>query len=96
MKTWTGVFVSIAISAITLLFGLVKLEHLIERKSPTISTSMSLLEEGTVYETDSSDFMLAVSLENFDTNEALSDPRYIRWYATIYEVIEGEYTTRWY
>ena len=87
---------SIIIASITLLFGLVKLEHLAQRKSPAISTNTNLLDVGTTYETDSSDFMMAFSVENFDTNEALSDRRYIRWYASIYEVIDGEFASRWY
>ena len=46
---------------LTLAFGLVKLQDLVERNNPTFSTNFSPLEAGKRFNTGSDDFMMAFS-----------------------------------
>ena len=79
VKTLTGAFVTLTMYSLMLAFTSLKLEHLIIRKNPVISTNMVPLELGSKYDTDSDEFMMAFSAENYDNGEALSDPRFVRW-----------------
>ena len=66
VKTVCGACVSIGILCITLLFGILKLEHLITHKNPTISTYEIPLEAGERFSLDSDDFMIAFAVVDKD------------------------------
>lgn len=59
INTSCGACVSIMIFILTLIFALVKLEHLVERKNPSVTTNLSALEAGTRFNTNSNEFMMA-------------------------------------
>ena len=85
VKTVTGAFVTLTMYTLMFAFTTLKLEHLIERKNPIISTNLIPLEEGTTYSTDSDEFMMAFTAENYDTGKAISDPRFVRWLFAVWE-----------
>ena len=66
---------------LTLIFGLLKMQNLLERKNPIINTNLAPLAKDETFTTDLDDFNLALTVQNYYTNEILSDPRYIRWVA---------------
>lgn len=49
-----------------------------------------------VYETAENEFMIALSAANFETAAPVSDPRYVRWYATTIDAKDGQTTYTWY
>ena len=67
------------IALLTITFGLVKLQHLLQRKDPIIISNENPLEVGQKYELAQEEFMTAYAAENYDTGKGISDPRYIRW-----------------
>ena len=64
VKTSAGACASITIIILTFLFALIKLQHLVEKKNPTISTNESSLKEGERFDTGSDIFMMAFAAEN--------------------------------
>ena len=83
VNTAVGSMVSILVFTTTLLFGLLKLQHLIERKNPTIMVVNSPLNANETFDTGSNDFMMAFAVSDFNelSDKALSNPRYVRWLA---------------
>ena len=64
------------------MYGLYKLQYMIERKNPSIVINEETggLEAGATYDISSNDkFMMAFAAENYLTEEPKSDPRYLRW-----------------
>ena len=82
VKTMVGSCGSIMIFALTLLFGLLKLQHLFMRKNPLISQNTTPLRILTTYDTSQAEFKMAVAAENYDAGTGISDPRYVRWVVT--------------
>ena len=68
VKTMCGALMSFVIMFLTIMFGILKLQHLIEKKNPTINTNISPLEAGVKYNIDQDEFMMAFTAENYDTN----------------------------
>ena len=79
VRTVAGSCASIMIFALTLVFGLLKLQHLLLRKNPLINTNIMPLPMLTTYDTNQAKFKMAVSAESYDTGAGISDPRYVRW-----------------
>ena len=53
------------------------------RKSPLLNTNTDKIEKERIYETNSENFMMAVSARRIQFGASyFSDPRYVRWYAT--------------
>ena len=65
VRTKSGAILTIIILSLTLVFGLVKLQHLLERKNPLINTNFEPLADDAVFDNNSGDLMLAVSAENY-------------------------------
>ena len=59
IKTWTGSLFSIVIMLLRFIFGLLKLDHLAQRKNPTVITSEEVLDEGSTYDITQDEFMVA-------------------------------------
>ena len=79
VSTWTGTSCTVFIFTLTFAFGLVKLQHLLERKNPIVTNNTERLEAFDSYSLGSDEFMMAFTLHPF-TGEALKyDPRYVRW-----------------
>ena len=76
--TSIGACISFVIRILILIFGLIKLEHLLSRKNPTLSKNEEALEVGEIYETAKEEFMLAFTVEHWATG-VRDDPRYIQW-----------------
>ena len=81
VNTAVGSMVSILVFTTTLLFGLLKLQHLIEKKNPTIMVVNSPLNANETFDTGSNDFMMAFAVSDFNelSDKMLSNPRYVRW-----------------
>ena len=79
-KTSLGAISTILIMTVSLMFGLVKLEHLILKRNPDLTTNTEGLEDGEVYDSSSDEFMMAFALTSFwSNNKSVYDPRYFRW-----------------
>ena len=91
-----GAITSLAIIYVTILFGSLKLQHLTNKKGPTINTNITPLEAGVTYKIDQDEFMMAFSAENYETNEPLTDPRYVKWVTAYWERVGGKLLTRFY
>ena len=91
VKTNPGGCVSIVILYTTLVFAMLKLQYLISRQNPMISsyTSYGEFDESQKYYTGHEDFVVAVALIIADTGEAMNDPRYIKWVAKYRENRDG-------
>ena len=83
VTTSCGACASILILTVTFAFGLVKLQHLNERKNPAISTLVSPLEDEYSLNTGSDDFMMAFSAFQEGSQKQFNDQRYVRWQARL-------------
>ena len=84
------------IFSLTLVFALLKLEHMAQRRNPDLTTNEEPVAGDQIYDTAADEFMMAFSAANYDTGEPVSDPRYVRWYATTTDVIDGTPAYNWY
>lgn len=87
IKTSMGSLASILILMLTVMFGILKLEHLVLRKNPSLIISPKDLNEDDFndkYNTAENNFMMAFAAEDFLTGRSLGDPRYIKWYVSFY------------
>ena len=92
-----GALSSLVMIFLTILFGSLKLQHLINKKSPSITTNQQPLEAGVTYKIDQDEFMMAFTAENYDTGAPITDPRYVKWVTAYWERIDGDWEiTRWY
>lgn len=94
IKTSLGSLASIAILLLTVMFGILKLEHLILRKNPSLTISPKDLQKDDInykYNTADKDFMMAVAAEDMYTGKLVNDPRYIRWYVSFYNHISYDF-----
>ena len=96
IKTFTGALISMTIIFLTITFGLIKLQHLLQRKNPTMISNMAPLEAGQEYSTAQDEFMIATVAENYNTGDGISDPRYVRWVTAYWQRINGELTRKYY
>ena len=85
VRTATGAMCSILVFILTFAFALLKLEHMLIHKNPTIMTNEQQVESDEEYDLTSSDFMMAFALED----EKLRDPRYTRWGIRFWNQIES-------
>ena len=76
MKTKLGASISILIGVLTAVFALIKLEHLLNRKNPSLTSYSEAIGADEFYDTQNEDFMMAFTLENWISG-AKDDPRYI-------------------
>ena len=90
VRTCIGGSFSLAIIYCTLLFALHKCTHLIERKSPLITTNRekNAIGASETLATYDGDFMMAFALRHFDGVQSLSDPRYVKWVGRVWTVTE--------
>ena len=89
VTTSCGACASIIILTMTFAYGLVKLQHLDERKNPAISTLVSPLEDDYRFNTGSDDFMMAFSAFQEGSHKQLNDQRYVRWQARLAQMVNG-------
>ena len=78
VKTSCGACFSMVIFTLTLLFGMLKLQHLALHKNPSITTNTIPLEAGERFDIGSEDFMMAFAVTK-DKGEPRNDTRYLRW-----------------
>ena len=93
LNTRLGGCLTLAVLAVTLAFGLFKLEHMLRKKNPSIVKNDVTLTPGSDgYRLDlgDPDFMLAVIMTDV-SNRAKDDPKYIQYVAVYVEHI-GEST----
>ena len=93
VKTWTGALSSMLVLALTFSFAMLKLEHMVLRKNPQLNSNTAPIDEELRYQTHQDAFMMAFSARRIiDGVFYLSDPRYVRWYATFISQKDGEYS----
>ena len=66
VKTYCGAYISMMIFILTLLFGILKLQHLAAHKNPQIMTNKIPLEEDEPFNIGVDDFMMAFAVKNND------------------------------
>ena len=91
VKTSFGACASILILVLTLLFALLKLQYLVEKKNPTISTNTSILDGSERFNTGSESFAMAFAFEKLGSEYRI-DNNYIRWMVRFFENIDGVYS----
>ena len=75
----------------TILFAESKLQALLNRKSPSITSYTQSVEEGSKFDTNEEDFVIAFALENF-FDGLKDDPRFVQWIAKYsYAESDGTY-----
>ena len=94
VKTSAGACLSMFISALTLSFAMLKFEHLYTRKNPTLIMTETTLEEGTIYETGKSDFMIAFAAEHSELG-IRDDLRYIQWAVAVGKMTDGVFSIKY-
>ena len=83
MKTYAGGLLSLFIVFLTFLFALLKLQHLLDYKNPSISTFDQEIEAGeeNAFPLSSDDgFNMAFTLDKFN-GSVINDERYFKWVA---------------
>ena len=90
VTTLLGGCASIFLMTLLFLFALLKLEHLVTRKNPTITVfeePLSMINGDGVESFDmrSDNFMMAFAAEDDITKEPKSDPRFVQWVASFTE-----------
>ena len=78
VQTRLGIFCSLLIFILTFAFSLLKLQHLIERKNPDLTTNTEPLEGGEKFFLESDEFMMAVSLIDAKFTPLQYDPNYFK------------------
>ena len=81
IKTLVGSCASLFILSITLIYGLFKLDHLLNRRNPRVAQSVTTVDIDARLDMNSEDTMLAFVATNWSTGEILSDKRYVRFIA---------------
>ena len=94
LNTSCGAIISMLIIILTLSFGLLKLEHLMERKNPLIVTNTVPLDSEEQINTGSDNFMMAFAAVGKKNKNVKNDPRFVRWYARFWQIVDGEYSAR--
>ena len=69
---------------LTMLFGLLKFQHLLERKNPLISTNNVPSDSSDEYNLEAEEFMMAFGLEDNNGTMLLHDLDQIKWVASIW------------
>ena len=86
-KTKTGGLMSFFVMSLTFLFAVHKLQHLLERKNPLISTFDQEIEpsEENSFSLNTDGFMIAFGIDRYQNggNDYKNDERYVRWFARI-------------
>ena len=81
---------------LTLGFGIVKLQHLLERRNPIINMSRVGLGDNERYSLSSKEFNGAFAVEDFGTGAGISDPRYVKWVTAYVQRIDDQMSWTWY
>ena len=77
----------------TLMFALLKTQHLLSRQNPAVTSFISedALSPEEKFELASDDFMIAFTLVDGVSKEPKLDQRYIKWQAAFYETANGKF-----
>ena len=81
VTTKLGGLLSILPVATTLVFAQMKLKHILEYKSPSITTNSHSIEEGARYDAQRDDFVMAFGIEHF-FDGIKDDPRFTQWFVS--------------
>ena len=79
VNTKTGAMVSFIVIFLTLAYSLLKMQHMIVRKNPSITVRNGKLDHETTLNLGSDEFMMAFALEDFKAKPIKLDDRYVRW-----------------
>ena len=82
VKTVTGGLLSLIIMMLTGIFGILKMQHLLERMHPEIHNNTVPLSFDDDYSLESDDFMVAFALKDKHSDLLKLDSRYVKWIAT--------------
>ena len=90
VNTACGSIATIVTLLVTFIFGLLKFEHMINRKNPMVNTNLAEVDDETAFDIRDDDFMIAFAAEAYMKDNFISDPRLVRWYARFRGVKNGE------
>ena len=88
VPTLTGALMSIIVLMLTFGFFLVKLQFMLIRKNPFISTNKETIDFDEIYDTGSNEFMMAFAMEHYVTKEPMTDSRYTRWIVKLWRQLD--------
>ena len=81
VETTVGALCSILIIALTFAFGLLKLQHLVDRKNPLITRTRQDLSIDDTYDLNRDDFMVAFFFDGIYEEGIEFDPSRVKWVA---------------
>ena len=84
MRTYCGGCVSLVIMYVTLLFALLKLQHLLSKHNPTVNvfTEHAVFGESDVWTGgENEDFMMAFAVVDYVSGEVRDDLSFVKWFA---------------
>ena len=97
VSTVTGGIVTLFVAFLTIMFAILKLQHMLARKNPDISKFESdIFGDDHHFELDPrSNFQVAFGIEN-TISGFKSDPKFIKFVVKVAKQIEGVYTSKYY
>ena len=93
VRTGLGGIVSLLVAFSTYVFAMHKLQHMLVRKNPLITTNIVefAVEPSEFLDTTDEEFMMAFALSRFDNGAILADPRYVKWVARLWNVVGQDF-----
>ena len=96
VRTFCGGIVSSVIITVTMLFSLLKLQHLMSKHNPSINVFEDINAWGTgdvMVPEESDDFMVAFAVTSIgDPVRVKNDPSFVKWVAFQRNVVDGQET----
>ena len=95
LNTNTGGVLTVLILTITFVFSIVKFSHLISRQNPTVNTYMDreVFSPEDLFNVVDEEFMVAFSLENYNTQDSRMDTNYIKFFVQFSNMTDGKRET---
>ena len=83
IHTSEGVLISVILLTVMFLFGAMKLEHLVTRHNPQVSstTYKNFFDSMQKWTLEEKDFMFAFAIEGYYSKEDKTDPNYVKMFA---------------
>ena len=92
VHTMTGGVLSFAIFVVFIIYGSIKMIHLLSKHNPQVSQvlEMDVFTFEDELELNDIDFRVAFSVEGYHSREMKDDPRYVKWLVRFFTIEEGQ------
>lgn len=94
VRTYLGGIISSAIIAVTILFSLLKMQHLLSKHNPSVNVFKDINAWGigdVMMPADSDNFMIAFAVTSIgDPSQVKNDPSFVKWLSYQRNVVDGE------